>query len=84
MSVGWQRFRRPLLERLALAELAEKCGQNEENRPEESGFIRLTDRLARTMRGHGSALDIAVPIGDTEARNLNVGRSVIAPTDVRF
>jgi hypothetical protein len=31
MSVSWQRLRLPLLERLALAELAEKRGQSEES-----------------------------------------------------
>jgi hypothetical protein len=30
MSVGWQRIRLPLLERLALAELAERRGKSEE------------------------------------------------------
>ena len=64
MSVGWQRFRRPLLERLALAELAEKRGQNEEHRREESGFFHLPDRLARTMRGHGGMQCQCCPLGD--------------------
>lgn len=30
MTVGWQRLRLPLMERLALAELAEKRNQSEE------------------------------------------------------
>jgi hypothetical protein len=30
MSVSWQRIKLPLLERLALAELAEKRGESEE------------------------------------------------------